>query len=449
MKRISLIAFLLCLLLVFVSCAPAATTAQSESAAPAKSAEKPSAAEEPSAAGKPFEGQTLTVLYMSSVYADAARALAPEFEAATGAKVEVVDYPYLTLHEKALLDLTSQTGSYDVIDVACQWDGEFAPYLEPLTDYIARDNYDTSVFIPNVFAQAGTWQGVVMGIPNANTPQVVAYRTDLIPEGLPDTWEEYVALAEKLTDKDKGFYGISTPGVREQYGGIWDSILWSKGGAWADENWKIIINSKEARDALEISKRIYATADPAVASWGLEESIKAFLDGNAAICEAWPTLGITQKGDDPAQSKIVGKWALGLFPYEKNGITNLSAWDLSINGQSKVKDLAWEWIKMYTSAENQQKFYEEFNIFSPRMDFWEQPMIQDKGLSPLRTALDTALIWWRIPASVEGDTVVGTNVSSYVSGQITAEEALKNMEDGLAAALKNNPPADGVKNYNR
>ena len=73
--------------------------------------------------GKPYEGETLTVLYMSSVYADAARAMVDEFEEITGATVEVVDFPYVTLHEKALLDLTSGgTAAYDVIDVASQWD---------------------------------------------------------------------------------------------------------------------------------------------------------------------------------------------------------------------------------------------------------------------------------------------------------------------------------------
>lgn len=71
------------------------------------------------AEGKPFEGKTLTVLYMSSVYADAARAMAPEFEELTGATVDVVDFPYVTLHEKALLDLTSGgAAAFDVIDVA-------------------------------------------------------------------------------------------------------------------------------------------------------------------------------------------------------------------------------------------------------------------------------------------------------------------------------------------
>ena len=36
-------------------------------------------------------GETLTVLYMSGVYADAAKSMVDEFEEKTGAKVEVID----------------------------------------------------------------------------------------------------------------------------------------------------------------------------------------------------------------------------------------------------------------------------------------------------------------------------------------------------------------------
>ena len=77
-------------------------------------------------------GETLTVLYMSGVYADAAKSMVDEFEEKTGAKVEVIDMPYTELHQKMLLDFTSGAGTYDVIDVASQWDGEFAPYLTDL-----------------------------------------------------------------------------------------------------------------------------------------------------------------------------------------------------------------------------------------------------------------------------------------------------------------------------
>ena len=136
---------------------------------------------------KPFAGEKLTVLYMSGVYADAAKSIVADFEAETGATVEVVDFPYTTLHEKALLDLTSGTGSYDIIDVASQWDGEFAPYMTDLGPMMEKDGYSTDVFIENVCANSGLWQGTTMGIPNASTPQLFAYRTDLLPDGLPDT----------------------------------------------------------------------------------------------------------------------------------------------------------------------------------------------------------------------------------------------------------------------
>ena len=65
----------------------------------------------------PYEGETLTVLYMSGDHAETARAIVPDFEALTGAKVVVVDYAYYDLHEQAVLDLTSYIGSYDVINI--------------------------------------------------------------------------------------------------------------------------------------------------------------------------------------------------------------------------------------------------------------------------------------------------------------------------------------------
>ena len=173
------------------------------------------------AEGKPFEGKTLTVLYMSSVYADAARAMAPEFEELTGATVDVVDFPYVTLHEKALLDLTSGgAAAFYVIDVASQWDGEFAPFLTDLGPYIEKDGYDMTVWIDNVLANCGKWQDTIIGIPNANTPQVFAYRTDLFPDGLPNTWKEYREKCIELT-KD-GMYGVTIAEAPGQLGGVFD-----------------------------------------------------------------------------------------------------------------------------------------------------------------------------------------------------------------------------------
>ncbi len=203
---------------------------------------------------KPFEGETLTVLYMTSVYADAARAMIPEFEEATGAKVEVVDFPYTELHQKILLDAISNAGTYDVVDVASQWDGEFAPFMTNLGEYIERDGYDTTVFIQNILDNSGIWQGEFYGIPNANTPGVFAYRTDIYPDGLADNWADYLEQAKAAT-KD-GFYGNNIAGIYGQLSGVFDYILWSMGGAWADEDWNVTIDSEETRAALNYLKAL-------------------------------------------------------------------------------------------------------------------------------------------------------------------------------------------------
>ena len=220
------------------------------------SSENTTAAADAATGDKPYAGQTLSVLYMSSVYADAAKSMVAEFEEKTGAKVEVVDFPYTTLHEKALLDLTSGTGSYDVIDVASQWDGQFAPYMTDLSSYIEKDGYKMDEFIEKVLENSGTWQGVTTGIPNASTPQLFAYRTDLLPDGLPETWKEYRELAKANTKPDEGLYGISVSATTGQLGGVFDYVLWSMGGSWADEDWNVTIDSPETREALKHLKAI-------------------------------------------------------------------------------------------------------------------------------------------------------------------------------------------------
>ena len=103
---------------------------------------------------------------------------------------------------------------------------------------------------------------------------------------------------------------------------------------------------------------------------------------------------------------------------------------------------------MYTSEEMQNRFYEEYGILSPRKSFWEQDGIKGTYMDTVREALDTANMWWRVPASTEVDTMLNTVVSQYMSGQIELEEAVQKMDEGIETVLKNAPPEEGTKNYN-
>ena len=62
----------------------------------------------------------------------------------------------------------------------------------------------------------------------------------------------------------------------------------------------------------------------------------------------------------------MGKWAIAPIPFEKNGVTVLSSWDIGIPKASKNKDVAWEWIKFYTSKEKQLLNFTKYSILPSR-----------------------------------------------------------------------------------
>lgn len=394
----------------------------------------------------PFEGETLTVLYMEGPQADAAAMMVPEFEAVTGANVEVIAYPAEEMHEAILLDLISYLGTYDVINIDAQWDGEFAPYLEPLDQYIIQDKYDMSVWIENVLANCGQWQDSVVGIPTSCMPHVFAYRTDLLPNGLPATWTQYRQAVSMVNKPLTGVYGIAVSKAPDQLVNMFNYLLWSMGGSWADEDWNVTVNRTETRAVLNHLNSVRSLSDPACLEWTAEDALQAFLDGKAAVCETCPLPDLLMKGDDPDQSQIVGNWALSVIPFDKTGLTTLTATDAVIPVGSQNKKLAWEWIKMYTSYEMQNKFYDEFAIFSPRKAFWEQEKTED--LAVVRTALDTANSTWRIPAYQEMIPTISETISSLLSYKIYQDTAIRKMDSELKTLLENMPPEEGSKNFN-
>ena len=398
---------------------------------------------------KKFAGKTIRLLYFAATYAEAAKEYAKEFEDKTGCKVEVVEFPYLTLYEKMGLSLSTGDSSYDVVTPACQWDGEFEPFMDDLSPLIKRDKFDSEDIIPGLWEQSGKWAGKIMGIPFSNTPQTLAYRTDLIKE-MPKNWDDFFKLCDKLNNPSKGFYALAIPGLKEQFSGLWMMVQWSLGGRWADQNWNLTINSTETRRSLEIARKWMKYADPAAPAWGLPESDAAFLAGNAAIAFSWPTLSIAPNGDNPEKSKVVGRWAIAPIPYEKNGVTVLSSWDMGIPKAAKNKDAAWEWIKFYTSKEKQLANFVKYSILPSRISVWQKPEVKSNKLYPhYQASQQGAVIWWRIPAGTMAETYVRDAVSNYITNQWGLSKAVSFMEDGMKKLLEEYPPAPGVKNTGR
>lgn len=88
--------------------------------------------------------------------------------------------------------------------------------LLDLQDYIDKESYDMSVF-PQAIRDLYTFDGHLYAIPKDFDLNAVWYNKDIFDVAgvsYPEsswTWEDMVETARKLTDKDKGIYGLAAP----------------------------------------------------------------------------------------------------------------------------------------------------------------------------------------------------------------------------------------------
>ncbi|TIL95416.1 MAG: extracellular solute-binding protein, partial [Mesorhizobium sp.] len=90
---------------------------------------------------KPFAGVTVNVITQTGAIQEPLQRRAPEFEALTGAKINVIAVPFSDLYQKILTDWASGTNSVDAGVFAPQWMVDYIAggYLEDLTPRVEAD----------------------------------------------------------------------------------------------------------------------------------------------------------------------------------------------------------------------------------------------------------------------------------------------------------------------
>src|SRR5438094_258534 len=156
-----------------------------------------------------FSGVTVRVVtFTGPQIAEPLQRRAPDFEKATGAKVQVITVPFSDLYQKILTDFATKTNSYDAMVFDPQWMGDYVPpgYLEDLTDRVQGDSTlqwnDIAPFFRDFSA---TFKGRVYTIPLDGDFQMVYYRKDILDkDGVkpPETWQDYISIAQRYQGKD-------------------------------------------------------------------------------------------------------------------------------------------------------------------------------------------------------------------------------------------------------
>jgi len=320
------------------------------------------------AAGK-FEGKKITANFMASgTYDKAAAEVKTTFEAATGATVEIVAKPFDQLVQANLTDLATGTGQYDVISVT-SWEADVYDKLLPLDTFIKKDNYGKEAgFIPGLLRpNQGTeyYDGKPVGVPYAIDGYAMLVRKDLLAKANVSwnwkTWPEFFSAMDKLK---KTLPTTVSPfvfayGATEQVPAIWlsayDGYLLKKNGTYGLQTTQMV-------NALNVVKKSLKYAPSNAKALSIDEANQVFLNGNAAVVMGWPSF-IRAAADNPAKSKVVGKWALSSIPGP--GMVWLSAWNLGIAKTSKNPEAAWEFIKTYINEKNATTWMASLGIGSP------------------------------------------------------------------------------------
>jgi multiple sugar transport system substrate-binding protein len=224
--RFRSVALLVCAVLVVAACAaqtpspsptsaaatsaPASAPAASQPAASAPAASAPAAAATQDAAlCKKFTGVNINILtFNGPQVAEPLQRRAPDWAALTCGHVNVVAVGFQTIYDKALLDASTKTNSFDAYVFDPQWLGDFVGpgYLLDLTDRVKSDAQlqwdDIGPFFRDFNA---TYNGKVYTIPLDGDFHMVYYRKDLLDKDSlkpPATWDDYITIAKKYQGQD-------------------------------------------------------------------------------------------------------------------------------------------------------------------------------------------------------------------------------------------------------
>jgi multiple sugar transport system substrate-binding protein len=398
-------------------------------------------------------GEAITVAVIPASYFDNLIALAPQFEALTGVSVRFEKIPPAQIRQKAVIDLTSKTGTYathaaDPMYYALYAANKWVDPLDPYTSDPSLTDQDWFKLDDIILAwrSANSVEGKLLGIPYDGEVTVQVYRKDLYEaKGLKaaEDLQTFVSNAAAVHDPNNRVWGAALRGLAGagQNVYIFSSIFREFGASWFKEG-KITVNSPEAEGALNWYVDLMRKYAPAAAqNWNWPDIADAFSQGTiACYIDAHSSASVV---NNPEKSKVIGKIAYARWPKGPSGkrVTSIWNWGFPINAAlpEKRKKATWLFIQWAASAETQARTAHRFagpakRSGVNRLSVWQDPdyvklmrAFGDNFVEATMESLqnDTDVDWRpRVPQwPAIGDTVA-TAIQAALSGQSTPKAAL-------------------------
>jgi multiple sugar transport system substrate-binding protein len=395
----------------------------------------------PSQKNTSIEKKTIVFSYGGNDHFGIFKRNAALFEQANpGIKVELKQLPASSdsQHDYYKLLLSSGKDNIDVFFADVIWTPEFAS----LGLALPLDNYFTSDMQQNFLEksmQTCLYKGQTYAVPGRADTPLLYYRKDLIPNP-PKTYEELLDTIKKYSNTPEIKYGYIFQG--HSYEGLVCNALefiWNNGGEVIKDG-KPVIDSPEALKGLQsfINIANLNTSFSETLDFQEDDGLVAFQDGSALFMRNWFYLYQQLSSEDSKVKNKVGIAPLPLGHDGKNNIVTLGGWNYMINKKSKDPDLAWKFILWMTSHDSQLEDTLIAGEFPTRKDIYNNTTgskEHDILLNNIKNIFESSKLRPISPYYPYITESMQKNFKDAISNKISAETALKNIQNDLNSIL--------------
>lgn len=318
---------------------------------------------------KPFAGVTLQGASFSSTFFGYLENYIPEFEEATGMKVNFVTNAFPVFNQRTDLELSTQGSALDVINVTFIYSGRWigAGWVENLRPYLedanlTPDDWAPEDFVGGTMASLQDANGDPYGFPwEAGAMIMAASRADLLDQkglGMPTTFDELLNVCEMT----KGMERVAPFTADKLHHWNWIPYLMGFGGhVFKDPpgNLTPTWDTPEAAEAADYYGNLLSTYGPSgVLSFTDDQAMQSQKTGRANI-RTQAITWMVPLSKDP-DSRVADTVRYGLVPAGPAGaFPGSNSHGFGIPVGSKNKEAAWEFIKWAVGKQMTLRMLEE------------------------------------------------------------------------------------------
>ena len=344
------------------------------------------------------KGKALTLLLNKHPYADAMIADLDNFKNMTGMDVKYDVFPEDVYFDKVTAALSSKSTQYDAFMTGAYQTWQYGPagWLVDMNEYIkdpskTNPQYNWDDVLPNLRASTA-WSGqpgAELGGPGSHQWAIpwgfelnsITYnRTYFDQVGVqpPKDLPGLVEVAKKITDANKGYYGIGVRGSRS-----WATIhpgylsAFSNYGARDFEmqggKLKAAMNSAPGKEVTRLWVKMIQQSGPK--NWATYTWYQVGTDlgaGASAMIYDADILGYFMNGKDNKEGGHLGFHAFAPNPQATEPTPNVWIWSLAMNNFGKQKDAAWTFLQWASSTEHDLFGARKMDFVNPvRASVWK------------------------------------------------------------------------------